>query len=107
MADRGPDFLYIGTSKAGSTWLFNVLSLHDDVYLASNKGLYCFVRALRQGRGVVPEPLRRRAAGAGQGRSHSYLSSAEAPARIAAVNPRMLRPRCGSRSTGPSPTTST
>ena len=30
MADRGPDFLYIGTSKAGLTWLFNVLSLHDD-----------------------------------------------------------------------------
>jgi hypothetical protein len=90
-ADRGPDFLYIGTSKAGSTWLFNVLSLHEDVYLASNKGLYYFDGHFDKGEewylshfdGARPGQVRGEI-------SHSYLSSPEVPERIAEVNPRML-----------------
>ena len=35
-----PHFLYIGTGKAGSTWLFNVLAMHPGVYVASSKGAY-------------------------------------------------------------------
>lgn len=87
--DIVPDFLYIGTSKAGSTWLFNALSVHPDVWLASNKGLYFFDSHFDRG----PDWYREQFEGA-DGRavgefSHSYLSSPEAPARIAAYSPTM------------------
>jgi hypothetical protein len=85
-----PNFLYIGTSKAGSTWLFNVLAIHPDVYLASNKGLYYFDLHFDNGR----EWYLSRFADAGDHPavgeiSHSYLSSPEAAARIADLNPAM------------------
>ena len=84
-----PDFLYIGTSKAGSTWLFNVLARHPDVYLASNKGLYYFDQHYEKG----PDWYRAQFAGSDDHTvvgeiSHSYLSSPEAPGRIAEMNPR-------------------
>ena len=91
MADaRMPDFLYIGTSKAGSTWLFNALAQHPEVHLASDKGLYWFDSHFDRGE----EWYRAQFAGAGDARavgeiSHSYLSSPEAPGRIAAFNPSM------------------
>jgi hypothetical protein len=85
-----PDFLYIGTSKAGSTWLFNVLAIHPDVYLASNKGLYYFDLHFDNGRDWYLSHF----ADAGDHRaigeiSHSYLSSPEAASRIADLNPAM------------------
>ena len=40
LTGRLPNFLYIGTSKAGSTWIYNVLDHHPDVYMAPGKGLY-------------------------------------------------------------------
>ena len=40
--NRCPNFLYIGTRKAGSTWLYSVLASHPDVYMAPGKGLYFF-----------------------------------------------------------------
>jgi hypothetical protein len=87
--DPVPDFLYIGTSKAGSTWLFNALAVHPDVWLASNKGLYFFDAHIDRG----TDWYRQQFAGA-DGRavgefSHSYLSSPEAPARIASYSPTM------------------
>jgi hypothetical protein len=87
--DNVPDFLYIGTSKAGSTWLFNALSVHPDVWLASNKGLYFFDAHYDSG----VDWYRGQFEGA-EGRtvgefSHSYLSSPEAPARIAAYSSTM------------------
>ena len=88
--DQIPDFAYIGTSKAGSTWLFNALALHPDVHLASSKGLYYFDQHFGQGRQWYLDQF----AGAGHAVavgeiSHSYLSSPEAAARIAEFNPRM------------------
>jgi hypothetical protein len=85
-----PDFAYIGTSKAGSTWLFNALAHHPDVHLASSKGLYYFDQHFDQGRQWYLDQF----AGAGEASavgeiSHSYLSSPEAAARIAEFNPRM------------------
>ena len=85
-----PSFLYIGTSKAGSTWLFNALSLHPDVFLASDKGLYFFDQHWDRGL----EWYREQFHAAGDHRavgeiSHSYLSSPEAAARIAEYNPGM------------------
>jgi len=37
-----PNFFYIGTSKAGSTWIYNLLLQHPQVYMAPGKGLYFF-----------------------------------------------------------------
>lgn len=90
-----PDFLYIGTSKAGSTWLFNALAVHPDVFLANNKGLYYFDQHFDRGE----EWYLGHFAGSGRHRvrgeiSHSYLSSPEVPERIAALEPRMRLLAC-------------
>lgn len=84
---RVPNFLYIGTSKAGSTWLFNALSIHPDVYLAPSKGLYYFDSHFEKGAAWYLHQF----AGAGDRHavgeiSHSYLSSPHAPSRIAEFN---------------------
>jgi hypothetical protein len=85
-----PNFLYIGTSKAGSTWLFNVLALHPEVYLASNKGLYYFDQHFDVGRDRYLAHFKAADDLPAAGEiSHSYLSSPEAPRRIADLNPRM------------------
>ena len=85
-----PDFLYIGTSKAGSTWLFNVLARHPDVFLASNKGLYYFDAHLDRGEEWYLGHFTGSAEFLTRGEvSHSYLSSPEAPRRIARLNPAM------------------
>jgi hypothetical protein len=94
MVVRGgpPNFLYIGTSKAGSTWLFNALAVHPQAYLASFKGLYYFDHHVDNG---LDWYLAQFAGADGGGYravgeiSHSYLSSPEAPARIAELNPDM------------------
>ena len=90
-----PNFLYIGTSKAGSTWLFNALAVHPEVYLASSKGLYYFDQHFSKG----PDWYRAQFADAGEKSavgevSHSYLSSPDAAARIADFNPQMRLLAC-------------
>jgi hypothetical protein len=84
-----PDFLYIGTSKAGSTWLFNALAVHEDVWLASNKGLYFFDAHFDRGVDWYRQQFEDADGRAVGEFSHSYLSSPEAPARIAAYSPSM------------------
>lgn len=87
---RGPDFLYVGTSKAGSTWLFNTLELHPQVYLASSKGLYYFDQHFDDGQAWYLSQFADMADQQVAGEiSHSYLSSTQAPERIAALNPGM------------------
>ena len=82
-----PDFLYVGTSKAGSTWLFNALARHPDVFLPSDKGLYYFDAHFDRGADWYLEHFRG-SGGLVRGEvSHSYLSSPQAPARIAALAP--------------------
>ncbi|MBA3232551.1 MAG: sulfotransferase [Propionibacteriales bacterium] len=90
-----PNFLYIGTSKAGSTWLFNALAIHPDVYLASSKGLYYFDQHFGNG----PEWYRAHFTGDEGKRavgeiSHSYLSSPAAADRIAVAYPDMRLLAC-------------
>ncbi len=41
---RGPDFLCIGAPKSGTTWLFNHLGQHPDVWLPPVKELHYFDR---------------------------------------------------------------
>jgi len=87
--DTVPDFLYIGTSKAGSTWLFNALAIHPDVWLASNKGLYFFDTHYDRGLDWYRAQFEGADGRAVGEFSHSYLSSPEAPARIATYSPRL------------------
>lgn len=85
-----PNFVYIGTSKAGSTWLFNALAIHPDVYLASNKGLYYFDQHFDKGRAWYLAQFAEAEGKPAVGEiSHSYLSSPEAASRIAGLNPAM------------------
>ena len=90
MSPQVPNFCYVGTSKAGSTWLFNALALHPDVYLAPSKGLYYFDQHFDNGQewylSHFTDADGHRAVGE---ISHSYLSSEPVPARIAALNPAM------------------
>lgn len=39
---RAPNFLYIGPPKAGSTWIYEALRHHPDVYLSPAKELHYF-----------------------------------------------------------------
>ncbi|WP_151081405.1 sulfotransferase domain-containing protein [Nocardioides cynanchi] len=87
--DTVPDFLYIGTSKAGSTWLFNALAVCPDVWLASNKGLYFFDAHYERGVDWYRQQFQDAEGRAVGEFSHSYLSSPEAPPRIAAYSPSM------------------
>ncbi len=90
-----PDFASIGTSKAGSTWLFNALAGHPDVYLASDKGLYYFDQHFDEGPQWYLDHFRAAGDAAAVGEiSHSYLSSPEAAARIAEFNPGMRLLAC-------------
>jgi hypothetical protein len=42
MEQAKPNFLFIGPDKAGSTWLYNALSYHDEVFLSKAKELFFF-----------------------------------------------------------------
>lgn len=44
-----PNFVYIGPDKAGSTWLFRLLSHHADVFITPAKDLYFFDRFYDRG----------------------------------------------------------
>lgn len=84
MSGRLPNFLYIGTSKAGSTWLYDVLMYHPDVHMAPGKGLYFFSRHFDQGL----QWYSRHFSGASGAQvvgevSHAYLYDEQACRRIA------------------------
>lgn len=90
-----PNFAYIGTSKAGSTWLFNALAGHPDVHLAPSKGLYYFDQHFGEGPRWYLDQFRGSGARPAVGEiSHSYLSSPQAAARIAEFNPGMRLLAC-------------
>lgn len=89
-AGTEPSFLYIGTSKAGSTWLYAVLSQHPEIFVAPGKGLYFFSDHYGRGRAWYRQHFRGADGKGAIGEiSHNYLYSPEAPERIAAMNPDM------------------
>jgi hypothetical protein len=84
MSQRLPNFLHLGPSKSGSTWLHEVLISHPDVYLSGAKDLYFFSRYFDRGTDWY-------AAQFGDARpehrvvgefSQDYLACPEAPERI-------------------------
>jgi hypothetical protein len=85
---RLPNFIYIGTNKAGSTWLYDVLARHPDVYMAPGKGLYFFSKHYERGldwyRGHFEEVGDERIVGEV---SHSYMYSDDVWKRIAEMDP--------------------
>jgi len=84
MSDLLPNFLHIGPSKSGSTWLHEVLIGHPEVYLTQAKDLYFFNRYYDRGPGWYRSQFR------SVQREHKiigevcpdYLSCGEAPERI-------------------------
>jgi len=85
---RLPNFIYIGTNKAGSTWLYDVLAHHPDVYMAPSKGLYFFSKHYERGL----DWYRSYFEGAGEEKivgeiSHAYMYSNDAWKRIAEMDP--------------------
>jgi Sulfotransferase domain len=80
---KTPNFLYIGTSKAGSTWIFKVLSWHPEIYMYPGKNLGYFSTRYDKGwdwylKNFDPEPQHKLVGEV----SHSYLVSEEAAARV-------------------------
>jgi hypothetical protein len=80
-----PNFLFIGPDKAGSTWLFNALRAHNQVYLAKAKELFFFDKFYERGWSWYERSFR----DAGEQNrvigeiSHDYLFSEKACERIA------------------------
>ena len=83
-----PNFLYIGTSKAGSTWIFKVLAKHPQVYISPSKGLYFFCVHYDRGLDWYRDQFQPAAQHQVVGEiSHSYLYSPAACQRIAEILP--------------------
>jgi len=84
MSDLLPNFLHLGPSKSGSTWLHEVLIGHPEVHLSQAKDLYFFNRYYDRGPGWYRAQFR------GAQREHKiigevcpdYLACAAAPERI-------------------------
>jgi len=80
-----PNFLYIGPPKSGSTWLFENLAAHPEVYITPSKDTYFFDRYYGRGLDWYVSHF----SGAKGGEKiigeicHDYLFSAKASHRIA------------------------
>ena len=83
-----PNFLYIGTSKAGSTWIYDILNRHPEAFMAPGKGLYFFSRHFDQGIEWYQEQFEGAAGQPVIGEvSHAYLYDDQACGRIAETIP--------------------
>ena len=49
MVDLLPNFLHLGPSKSGTTWLYQVLAAHPEVFLCPAKDLHFFNRCYDRG----------------------------------------------------------
>lgn len=84
MSQRLPNFLHLGPSKSGSTWLHEVLISHPEVYFSEAKDLYFFSRCYDRGVDWYGAQFQ----GARPGHkivgefSQDYLACPEAPGRI-------------------------
>ena len=83
-----PNFLFIGPDKSGSTWIFEALRQHPEVYVAPSKDIYFFDRYFERG---IPWYESHFAGAAGRRiigeLSHDYLFSDKACERIRATIP--------------------
>ena len=85
---RLPNLLYIGSDKAGSTWLYQLFRTHPEIYVPAIKDLYFFDRYYGRGfewyasfyTGWADETY-------GVEVCHDYLRSEAAAARIGSLEP--------------------
>lgn len=86
--DRGPSFIFVGASRAGSSWFFEALREHPQIFVPPNKGTLYFSRFHELGvdwyEGFFPVKPTGRIIGEV---CEHYLSSAEALARIRDYRP--------------------
>lgn len=83
-----PNFLYIGTSKAGSTWIFKLLCWHPQIYMYPGKDIGFFTREFAKGWDWYTSNFQPEAGHKVVGEiSHSCLFSDEARDRIHASLP--------------------
>ena len=89
-----PNFIYIGTSKAGSTWIYNLLDKHPDVFMAPGKGAYYFDSHYENGIKWYLNHFRDATERVRGEVSHSYLFSEDACQRIHQFNPEIRLMAC-------------
>ncbi len=78
-----PTFLYIGASKAGSSWIYEVLREHPDIYVPAAKDVYFFDRHYDRGLAWYAELFAPGASHHARGElSHDYYLSSEVAERI-------------------------
>jgi len=78
-----PDFLYIGMPRAGSTWLYEVLRAHPDIYVPPAKDIYFFDRYFDRGLKWYSDFFKEAGTAKAAGElSHDYYYSPEAAKRI-------------------------
>ncbi len=83
ISSRLPNCLYIGTSKAGSTWIYQVLTAHPNVFMAPAKGAYYFDNHFERGIEWYRDHFQAAGDEAVIGEiSHGYLYSRKAADRI-------------------------
>lgn len=79
-----PNFLYLGPDKSGSSWIFEILRQHPQVFVPACKDVYYFDQQFERGPDWYLEFFAKAPAEAlARGEiSHSYLFSAKAAERI-------------------------
>lgn len=84
----GPDFVFVGPSKSGSTWIFELLRSHPQIYVPVAKDIYFFDRYYEKGLRWYEGFF----SGAKPGQvcgelSHDYLSNPTALQRLVSAYP--------------------
>jgi hypothetical protein len=83
-----PHFVFVGPSKSGSTWIFELLRSHPQVYVPIAKDIYFFDRYHSRGKRWYEAFFDSAAPGQIRGEvSHDYLSNPTALERLAAMYP--------------------
>ena len=93
---QGPDFIGIGAPRAGTTWIHNCLYEHPEIYSPTKEVLFFSEEFLWQrGRDWYEDIFKDCPPGKKGGEiSNSYLKSAVAPGRIAALYPKVKLIAC-------------
>jgi len=86
----GPAFIFIGPSKAGSSWFFEILHEHPQVFVPLNKATFFFSEYYAQGIAWYERFFSKAGPGRVMGEvCHDYLASPKALRRIAQYRPDM------------------
>jgi hypothetical protein len=86
--DRMVDFIFLGPSKTASTWIFEAIRPHPELFVPVSKDIYFFDKYYERGEAWYAGFFRDAPTGSLCGElSHDYFSSPEAIRRLHAYNP--------------------